>query len=97
MSTSHYILKQISEVNSNDSRVSLIGNVASAGENSFVLDDSTGKIEIISDKQVERNKLVKVFCSVIDEKLKADVVQDMEGLDLNLFKKVKELYNRAGV
>ena len=97
MPSLHYKQKQISEVNSNDSRVSIIGNVIGVSENSFVLDDGTGKIEIISDMQVEKNKLVRVFCSVIEEKLKADIVQDMKSLDMTLFKKVKELYNKAGV
>jgi len=97
MTSFHYFQKQISEVSSKDSRVSLIGNVIAVGENSFVLDDGTGKIEVISDMTVERNKLVRVFCSVIDEKLKADIVQNMEGLDSNLFKKVTALYNSSGV
>lgn len=97
MPTYHYVQKQISEVTSKDSRVSLIGNVAATGEKSFVMDDGTGKIEIVSDARIERNKLVRAFCSVVDEKLKADIVQDVEGLDLNLFKKVKELYNSSGV
>ena len=93
----HYPQKQISEVTPNDSRVSIIGNIASAGPNSFVLDDSTGKIEVMSDIPVEKNKLVRAFCSVVEEKLKADVIQNMEGLDLNLFKKVNSLYNSSGV
>lgn len=97
MSSSHYATKQISEVSPRDSRVSIIGNVVNVGENSFILDDGTGKIEVISEIPVERNKLFRVFCSVIEEKLKADIVQDMEGLDLNLLKKVKELYNSSGV
>ncbi len=94
---SYYVQKQIKEITPTDSRVSVIGNIVSASENSFVLDDGTGKIEIISDTLVRETKLVRVFCSVIDEKLKADVAQDMEGFDLNLFKKVNELYNKAGV
>lgn len=97
MSSSHYASKQISEVSPTDSRVSVMGNVVNVGENSFILDDGTGKIEVISEIPVGRNKLFRVFCSVIDEKLKADAVQDMEGLDLNLFKKVEELYNSSGV
>lgn len=97
MSSLRYVPRQISEVTSNDSRVSIIGNVTAVGESSFVLDDDTGKIEIISDASVEKNKLVRVFCSVVEEKLKADIVQNVEGLDLNLFKKVKELYNSSGV
>mgnify|MGYP001616271717 FL=1 len=97
MSTYHYTPKQISEVILTDSKVAIIGHVVDAGENSFVLDDGTGKIEVSSDMIVEKNKLVRVFCSVVDEKLKADIVQDVEGLDVELFKKVKHLYNRAGV
>ena len=97
MSSYHYASKQISEVNPTDSRVSIIGNVIAVGGDSFVLDDGSGKIEVISDVTIERNKLVRIFCSVVDEKLKADIVQDVEGLDVELFKKVKELYNRAGV
>lgn len=97
MPSSHYVTRQISEVSPMDLLVSLMGNVNAVGENSFVLDDGTGKIEVSSDIPVERSKLLRVFCSVADEKLKADIVQDVEGLDLELFKKVKELYNRAGV
>ncbi len=97
MSTYHYVPKQVSEVTPTDSKVTIMGNVVAVGENSFVLDDGTGKIEILSDTQVERTKLVRVFCSVVEEKLKSDIVQDVEGLDVNLFKKVKELYNSSGV
>ena len=97
MSSLHYIPKQISKVSPTDSRVSLIGKIVNVGENSFILDDDTGRIEILSDTRVEKNKLVRVFCSVVEEKLKADIIQDIEGLDVNLFKKVKELYNKAGV
>lgn len=97
MTSFHYAPKQVSDVKTTDSRVSLLGKIIGAGENSFVLDDGTGKIEIMSDFIPERNRLFRVFCSVADEKLKADVVQDMEGLDVNLLKKVEGLYNRAGV
>lgn len=93
----HYKPKQISEVSSNDSLVSLVGKVIKTNDNSFILDDGTGKIEIVSDFQVEENKKVRVFCSINNETLKSDVVQDMEGLDMVLFKKVKELYYKTGV
>ena len=74
-----------------------MGNVMATTGSSFILDDGTGKIEITTDKQLPRNKLVRVFCSINDEKLNADVVQDLEGIDSNLFKKINELYNTAGV
>ncbi len=97
MSNFHYIPKQISSVDSKDSRISLVGNVVGVDENSFILDDTTGKIEILSDKKIDKNKLVRVFCSVMEDKLKADTIQNLEGLDIDLFKKINELYIRAGV
>ena len=97
MVVSHYIPKNVSDVSTKDSRVSLIGTVANAAGGSFILEDDTGKIELTSEFHMERNQLVRAFCSVVDEKLKADIVQDMNGFDVDLFKKISELYNRAGV
>ncbi len=97
MPSFRYIPKKVSEVNPSDLKVVLVGNVISTAENSIVLGDETGKIEISSDRMMGKNKLIRVFCSVVEEKLKADVVQDMEGLDLDLFKKINELYSKAGV
>jgi uncharacterized protein YdeI (BOF family) len=97
MTDFHYVTKQISDVSAKDTRVSIVGRIADVGEGSFVLDDDTGKIQVQADAQVEKNKMIRVFCSVIDEKLKADVIQSVDGIDLVLFKKVKELYNLSGV
>ncbi len=97
MPSYHYRPKQISEVTPSDSRISIIGKVIVANENLIILDDGTGKIEISADISIERNKLVRVFCSVVDEKLKADIIQDVEGLDLELLKKLNSLYNSLGV
>jgi hypothetical protein len=91
----HYKPKKVSEIRPKDSRIALIGKVFKTGGNSFVLDDNTGKVEIVSDMVVERNKMIRVFCSLVEEKLKADIIQSLEGLDLNLFKKTEELYNKV--
>lgn len=91
----HYKPKKINSITAKDSRIAIIGRVVGMGKNSFILDDDTGRVEIFSDKVVEKDKVVRVFCSVIEEKLKADVVQPLEGLDLNLFKKCEELYNKV--
>lgn len=93
----HYKPRKISEISKSDSRVAVIGTIKEMQENGFILKDETKEIEIAFDGSAERGKLVRVFCSVIDGKLKADVIQDMHGLDLNLFKKVEELYNKTGV
>lgn len=97
MPESHYIPKCITDVSSKDSRVSITGKVVGTGNGFLILDDGTGKIEVASDFQVEKNKIIRAFCSVSDEKLKADIVQNMDGFDLNLFKKINELYIKAGV
>jgi hypothetical protein len=94
----HYKPKKISEIDAKtDTRVSLQGTVASFLENSFVLDDGSGKVEIASETIPEQNKKVRVFCSIVDEQLKSDMIQDLTNLDLDLFNKVKELYNKSGV
>lgn len=97
----HYKPKKISKIEKSDRRVAIVGKVRKVNEdgNSFVLDDDTGKIEIFSDKldKVKKGGIVRVFCTIENEKLNADVVQSLESLDLNLFKKVEELYIKAGV
>jgi len=98
MFTSHYKPKKVSEINvKTDNRVSVLGKVTELGENSFFLDDSSGKIEIVSEAAIEPSNLVRAFCSVVDDQLKADVVQSLNNFDLDLFNRVKELYNKAGV
>ena len=74
-----------------------MGNITDVGKNSFILDDGTGKIEIASDRKIEKQMMVRVFCSISNERLSADVMQDIRKLDIDLFKKINELYIRAGV
>lgn len=88
--------RNTSSITKNDSKVVIVGKVIDSKENSFVVEDSSGRIEVFSEKKVEKNKLVRIFCSMIEGKLKADIVQEMEGLDLNLFKRIQELYYRRG-
>ena len=92
-----YTPKKISEIKSGDSKVSLVGKVEEIGKDSFVLYDESGRREIYYDEKIEPQKIVRVFCSVVQGNLKADVVQVLENFDLNLYKKSKELYMRAGL
>jgi len=97
----HYKPRKISGVDKTDSKVAIVGRVVERGENSFVIEDDTGKTEIFFDSatasSVDKGKLVRVYCSVVDGRLSADIIQSMQGLDEKLFKKVEELYNKAGV
>ena len=45
----------------------------------------------------EKGKLVRTFCTLLGEHLKLDVLQPLDGLDLNLSKAVDELYEKAGI
>ncbi|MEM7821271.1 MAG: hypothetical protein QXX38_00410 [Candidatus Aenigmatarchaeota archaeon] len=89
----NYKPKKICEISPNDIKVSLIGRIVEVSDNGFVLDDGTGRAEIFSELNLEENRFVRVFCSIIENKLNADIIQRLEG-NLNLFKKVEELYKR---
>ena len=94
----YYLPKKISEIDlKRDRMVSILGKVLELQENGFVLSDNSRKIEIISDNVVEPNSQVRVFCALINQQLKADLIQDMKNFDAGLFYKVKELYNKSGV
>lgn len=94
----YYKPKKLSEINlKRDSMIAAIGKISETRDNSFILDDGTKKIEIFSDEAVESGKLVRVFCSVAENQLKANIIQQLNDFDLDLFYKVKELYSKSGV
>ncbi len=92
-----YIPKKISEIKKTDSTISLVGKIVQISENEFVLQDETGRIGIFSEEKVGEGKIVRVFCSTVDGNLKADTIQSLNGFDVNLYNKVKELYSKAGL
>lgn len=89
--------REISGIQPEDIRVSLVGTVLDKQENSMVIDDGTGKITVRSEEPIkaEVNGLVRVFGRVIPiengAELQCDVVQDMKELDLDLRKQIKGL------
>jgi len=94
----YYLPKKVSEIDlKRDRMVAILGKVTELQENGFILSDDSGKIEIISDKPVEPNVQVRVFCTLTNQQLNADLIQDMKNFDTELFYKVKELYNKSGV
>ncbi|MEM5802307.1 MAG: hypothetical protein QXQ18_02905 [Candidatus Aenigmatarchaeota archaeon] len=92
-----YKFRNVSSISKSDTQVALIGKITETLENSFLLSDDTGNIEIFFDGPVEKGKIVRVFCRLIDGSLKADIVQELNNFDLNLYKKVKDLYNKVGL
>ena len=92
----HYKPRKISLIVKADKFIAVVGRIASVADGSVVLDDGTGRLEIASEHALRQDAMVRVFCS-FDNGWRADIVQDMAGTDLNIYKKVDELYNRAGL
>jgi len=103
----HYIKKKIEEINpETDLKVKIMGFVVDKKEDTFVLDDGSKKIKVFMDnpvivEKINVNQLVRVFGSTLPTEdgfeIKADVVQDLSNLNIDLYKKVEGLYNKMGV
>jgi len=96
--------KKIAQISKNDRKVSIVGTVVSSTDDSFVLDDGSGKIEVFFEKEnaegrerIKKDKTIRAFCTLVGEQLKLDVAQSADGLDLNLLKTVDDLYSKAGI
>ena len=104
---SHYNKRKISDINpANDFKVKVMGIVVDKKGDTLVIDDGSAKLQVFADlpniiDTINLNQLVRVFGSVmpVDNgfELKADILQDLSDLNVNLYKKVDELYNKMGV
>jgi len=98
---SYYKPKRISEIDfRNDVKVAVIGRVVAVGEKKFTLDDGKSRAEIIFEKlekEVRPEKFYRIFCSIVEKQLRADIVQNLNSFDVNLFNKTEELYRKSGV
>jgi len=90
--------KKISEIHpETDVRVRLLGTVIDSSLNSIVLDDGSGKIEIYFEDQlnVRNGQLIRVITRILPLidgfECKGEVIQDLQGFNLDLYKKVKEI------
>ncbi len=103
----HYPLRKIIEIDpENDFKVKIIGIVVDKKDDTVVVDDGTNKVRVFVDlpetlEKVNMNQLIAVFGATIPTDfgvdIKASVIQNLTGLDINLYKKVEELYNKWGV
>ena len=89
--------RAVGNIKQDDIRIKVIGTVLDIQDNRVVLDDGTGKIDAVFDSppEVEANQLVCVFGRVISLEngfeLQGEFLQKLEGLDMELRKKVLEL------
>lgn len=90
-----YKPKKISQISPRDSRLLLVGKVASSSPNSFVLEDETGRIEVAFNGNVQQGENVRVFCSFLGNSLQADFLQKLSQEEMNIFKRVERLYSKV--
>ncbi len=103
----HYVKRKIEEINpETDLKVKIMGFVVDKKDDTVILDDGSKKAKVFVDnitivEKMNINQLIRVFGSTLptDEgfEIKADAVQDLSNLNINLYKKVEELYNKMGV
>ncbi len=87
-------LVKISEINPEKNiRVSIFGRIIDKSDGVIVVDDGSTKAEIFeAETSVDINGLVRIFARVLPledrYELHAEIIQDMNSLDLGLYKKV---------
>lgn len=91
--------RRISEISEDDEQIQVVGLVVDEAESSLVLDDGTGSLNVLFEdpslvSDVDVGSKVRVFgtpLSIEDSfEIHAEIVQGLDELDLDLYKKVRE-------
>jgi len=91
------VMKDIGEIGQGDLRVSVIGTIIDKQQDSLVLDDGTGKMLIRFDSpfEAELSRMVRVLGKVVPledgVELHGEFLQDMDGIDTELLKRLKKV------
>ena len=87
--------RKIADINpETDIRVRLLGKIIDRYEGTVVIDDGSGKAEVVAEENAGGvgSDFVRVFCRVLPletgYELRAEIIQDMSSLDINLNKKI---------
>ena len=86
------IYRKISDVKPEDIRICIIARIIDIQDNVVVLDDGTGQATAVFDEvSAKPDSLVRVFGRVIHKEkgfeLQGEIIQDMENLDLEIYRK----------
>ena len=94
--------KMISEINpEKDINVCITGRVLDIDDRAMVIDDGTGKAGVFFTpnaeiKNLSPNDIVRLFGYVVPNpggfEIRCDIVQLMNGLDMELFKRIRACY-----
>lgn len=95
-------IRRINELSDTDYRVRVIGTVVSISLDEQILDDGTGTINVRTDNKLEMGTLIRAIGRIFRKddgtfELNAEIIQDMKGLDIELFNKVRELQKKHSV
>lgn len=96
--------RKIKEINpETDSKVRVIGTVISKTENSLMLDDGEGTVQVFIDSKALQNiterKIVRIIGHILPNAsafdIKAEIIHDMTGLNLKTYETVQKLWKNA--
>lgn len=92
--------KLVSEILPNDIRVRILGTVIDKSEGAMVLDDGSGRLEILAEGQsAEVGKMVRVVTRILPMtggfEARAECVQDMTGFDVELYRRAKDVAKKV--
>jgi len=92
--------KLVSEIQQNDIRVRILGTVIDKSEGAIVLDDGSGRLEIVTEGQApEMGKMVRVVTRILPMtggfEARAECVQDMTGFDVELYRRARDVAKKV--
>lgn len=99
-----FVEKTISRINpATDSKVRILGTVVSKIDNSIFVDDGTGTVQVVVGQDMGLNvsvdQMVRVFGRLRfnddDFDLFAELIQNMDGLNLKLYNVVMDYYRNV--
>ncbi len=81
--------KSVNKINEKDFRVNISGFVINKFENGFLIDDGTGQIIVISDKDVKENDYLSVI-GIVDKtkEIRAEIVINFNNVNKKLHRKI---------
>ena len=86
--------KRIADITDKDIRISILGKVIDTVDGVIIVDDGSGKAEIVSETEPPVNSLVRIFTRVLPlesgYELRAELVQDMSALDTQLYHAIRD-------
>lgn len=97
--------KNIKEINpEKDGRVRILGTIVSKEQNSLIIDDGTGTVRAFTQtdtNQFKDKQLVRITGRIMQNAdnfdIQAEIIQNMENLDVDLYNKTEKLWRRLNV